>query len=332
MVSIILFSSCNLQKHTWNLYKETMAREYDWHDYPTELDKKPPNKNTFYFTLNYPACYGCPVIRYPLDGKNMLFLVDTGSSKNYITKTGLKCFFDSEEELENYMIRNFYLYKNGNENNYSGASKQLFNEFTKAIESGEYEPVFSSEDFYIDYTDAMYLYGTIGQEYLRKYDRVTFDFIENKIEFNGSPLINARTVEFKEEEYVIDRTRVSVYIPFEFNGIGEWGILDTGSPVFTPRNGFGKNNFDFDFTTSQDYSKYSTVRVKKRIPKINNYSGIKIGDNEYSMIKGLYSNIYGSGFNKGAQLKLQKICNLGCIFFYDHIIQIDYSEKVLRIK
>ena len=91
-------------------------------------------------------------------------------------------------------------------------------------------------------------------------------------------------------------------------------------------------NFDFDFTTSQDYSKYSTVRVKKRIPKINNYSGIKIGDNEYSMIKGLYSNIYGSGFNKGAQLKLQKICNLGCIFFYDHIIQIDYSEKVLRIK
>ena len=100
MVSIILFSSCNLQKHTWNLYKETMAREYDWHDYPTELDKKPPNKNTFYFTLNYPACYGCPVIRYPLDGKNMLFLVDTGSSKNYITKTGLKCFFDSEEELE----------------------------------------------------------------------------------------------------------------------------------------------------------------------------------------------------------------------------------------
>ena len=49
-------------------------------------------------------------------------------------------------------------------------------------------------------------------------------------------------------------------------------------------------------------------------------------------MKGAYSTIRGSGYNKGAQYHLMKLNGLGNVFFYDHIIQFDFADKVFIIK
>ena len=62
------------------------------------------------------------------------------------------------------------------------------------------------------------------------------------------------------------------------------------------------------------------------------YNNIQIGGAAYNNIKGAYSTIEGSGFAKGSQLHMMKLNNLGNVFFYDHIIQFDFVDKVFIIK
>ena len=62
------------------------------------------------------------------------------------------------------------------------------------------------------------------------------------------------------------------------------------------------------------------------------YDDIKIGDVTYSNMKGAYSTIMGSGFVKGSQAHMMKLNNLGNVFYYNHVIQIDYVDKVFIIK
>ena len=72
------------------------------------------------------------------------------------------------------------------------------------------------------------------------------------------------------------------------------------------------------------------VPVTPRV--MQTYDDIKIGHVTYNNMKGAYSTIRGSGFVKGSQLHLMKLNNLGNVFFYDHVIQIDYADKVFIIK
>lgn len=48
------------------------------------------SENSFPFTLNSELSYGCPIVNYPLNGKNLNFILDTGSKYNGITNKGLE--------------------------------------------------------------------------------------------------------------------------------------------------------------------------------------------------------------------------------------------------
>ena len=85
--------------------------QYDWHLFNDEINKPKSDENAYCFTVNYPSCYGCPVIKYELDGKELMFLVDTGYTSTFLTKEGLKCFFIDEQEMLQTFLDDYYLKK-----------------------------------------------------------------------------------------------------------------------------------------------------------------------------------------------------------------------------
>ncbi|MBR5954343.1 MAG: hypothetical protein IK021_02835, partial [Methanobrevibacter sp.] len=253
-----------------------------------------------------------------------MFLVDTGYTSTFLTKEGLKCFFLDEQEMLHTLLNDYYLTKwnmKYEEKNYSDA---LIQHFFEDIKSGRYVPTFSSQNFKIDYNNKGLVHGIIGQNFLKEYNRVTFNFVDNTIRFNDEELKNGSIIPFKS---YVNRSEIeAIFIQFENSEKKEWGQIDTGSPMFTPRNGIKKKSFSYDFNIKTEFSMYSEKKIKKTIPRIITFSEIRIGDIKYHEIKGIYANIFGSAFNVGAQIKMQEVSNLGCCFFYNHILQIDYDD------
>ena len=167
--------------------------------------------------------------------------------------------------------------------------------------------------------------GVLGADYLMNYDRVTFDYINNYMILNDEKLDGT-------ESPFIQTANSEILINFTYNGQQELAMIDTGNYCFTPRHNIGDGKQDYDI---DDYSTYGLtynddVPVTPRI--MQTYDNIQIGGVTYSNIKGAYSTIEGSGFGKGAQLHMMKLNNLGNVFFYDHIIQFDFVDKVFIIK
>ena len=157
------------------------------------------------------------------------------------------------------------------------------------------------------------------------YDRVTFDYINNYM------ILKDKKLDGTEIPF-IQTDNSEILINFTYNGQQELAMIDTGNYCFTPRHNIGDGKQDYDI---DDYSNYALtynddVPVTPRI--MQTYDNIQIGGVNYSNIKGAYSTIEGSGFNKGAQLHMMKLNNLGNVFFYDHIIQFDFVDKVFIIK
>lgn len=329
---ILKFCSCQIKKkeNVSKKYKELCMTQYDWHLFNDEINKPKSDENAYCFTVNYPSCYGCPVIKYELDGKELMFLVDTGYTSTFLTKEGLKCFFIDEQEMLQTFLYDYYLKKWNMKHEGNDYSDVLIQHFFEDTKSGKYVPTFSSQNFKVDYNNTVLVHGIIGQDFLQKHNRVTFDFVDKTIRFNDEELKDSCIIPFKS--YVNMPDVESIFIQFENSGKKEWGEIDTGSPMFTPRNGINKNSFSYDFSKKQEYSMYATNKIRKTIPKIIVFNEIIIGNIKYHEIKGMYANIYGSAFNTGAQIKMQDISNLGCCFFYNHIMQIDYDARVIRMK
>ena len=165
----------------------------------------------------------------------------------------------------------------------------------------------------------------LGEEFLMRYDRVTFDFVENYIILNDEKL-DGTAIPF------IQTPNKEILINFLYDGKQELAMIDTGNYCFTPRHniGDGKQNYDIN-----DYSSY-LLEYKGEVPVtprvMQTYDNIRIGDVVYNNIKGAYSTIAGSGFGKGSKMHFIKLNNLGNVFFYDHIIQFDFVDKVFIIK
>ncbi len=122
------------------------------------------------------------------------------------------------------------------------------------------------------------------------------------------------------------------YIEFSYQGKKEYGVIDTGNYTFSPRSNFGKDEIQYDFKRDTKYSVSYNGPVHKRFPCILTFNDIKIGNILYSNIKGLYSNVWFSTYNKGAQNELQFVNGIGCEFFRNHVIQFDYEDNEFIIQ
>jgi hypothetical protein len=291
-----------------------------------EISRK-KDENVYPFTMNYKNHYGCPVISIQLDGKLFTFLVDTGCERTSLYNNGIIKLFGSVERLEDANLNGYveYIQQRDPEKLKNKSITQIKETLHKDIV--EFNTVFTINSAFANF---MYwpkndnIDGVIGQDFMKKHKTVTFDFVTNYLTFDGDK-INGSVLPFVKTDMEV------VFVEFSYNGKPEYGLIDTGNYTFSPRSNFGKDETTYDFKRSNGYSIAYKGRLKKRFPWILTFSGIKIGNIEYNNIKGVYSNIWFSTYNKGAQNMLLFVNGLGCELFRNHIIQFDYENKNLVI-
>lgn len=319
-VMLLFVSSCT---STPKFIKEVLANtKFDESLAEYEISRK-KDENVYPFTLNYKNHYGCPVITIQLDGKLFTFLVDTGSECSWLYNDGITKLIGSVEKLEDDNLNGYveYIQQTNPEKLENKSVKQLKKMLHKDLVN--FEIVFTMNH---SFSSFMYwpkddnIDGVIGQDFMKKHKTVTFDFVNNLLIFNRDK-ISGSVLPFIETEME------DVFIEFSYKGKKEYGFLDTGNYTFSPRTNFGKDEIHYDFKRSNDYSIAYNGQLKKRFPWLLTFNDIKIGDLEYNNIKGVYSNIWFSTYNKGAQNMLRLINGIGCEFFRNHIIQFDYENN-----
>ena len=293
---------------------------------------RPKNPNQIPFTLHSPYNYGCPVIKLDYQGKELFFLVDTGCTYSWINRTGIEKIFGSFDEFLNMNLDSYIEWiKTDSPNKIIDKTK---NEIKKMYASQlEKMEVLTTNFFYFDLFYGNFFYkpgnkkidGIIGQDFLTNKKNVSFDFINNIIYFNNDRLDGVSIPLFMGEAN-------TPYIEFYYQDKKEIGLLDTGNYTFTPRSNFGKDNIHYDFKNKKEFNIDYNGKVKKRFPLLLSFNDIQIGNIEYNDIKGVYSNILFSSYNKGAQTLLQYVNGLGCEFFKNHIIQFDWENNEFIIK
>ena len=309
------------------IYEDLANTKFDESLAEKELSRKGSDK-VYPFTLNYKNNYGCPVIYFRMDGRVFTFSVDTGSEQSFIFNKGIAKLFGSVADFEDKNLDVYLDYTRKTnpdklENKSEEQHKKMFHQDLADLELIlTYHQQFA-EFIYLPKDPAVD--GIIGQDIMKKFARVTFDFTDNLIILDGERIEGSVLP-------MIESEMETVFIEFSYDGKKEYGLVDTGNYTFTPRSNFGKDEVHFDFRKSADFSAAYKGPLKKRFPWILTFNNIKIGGIEYNDIKGAYSNIWFSTYNKGAQNMLRLVSGLGCEFFRGHIIQFDYENNDLIIR
>ncbi|MBO4509167.1 MAG: hypothetical protein J5747_11105 [Spirochaetaceae bacterium] len=331
---IILLCSCKTNnKDTEDLsynypvmIEQITQRRFDTSKALEEMSRE-RSENKIPFTMNFQDCLGKPVIEF--DTENHIYMqVDTGYTKNWYFNSFINKMNITDAEFIEKIVEE--IRNNLPELSESHSSDEeliafLKEEWAKYNLNDLVECIINGIDFLYDPNLTPSFDAVLGEEFLMRYDRVTFDFVENYIILNDEKL-DGTAIPF------IQTPNKEILINFLYDGKQELAMIDTGNYCFTPRHniGDGKQNYDIN-----DYSSY-LLEYKGEVPVtprvMQTYDNIRIGDVVYNNIKGAYSTIAGSGFGKGSKMHFIKLNNLGNVFFYDHIIQFDFVDKVFIIK
>ena len=336
---LIIFSSCKSEKNTESLSlnpgkmtEQLTQREFDSSKALDEMSRE-STENRIPFTMNYVGSFGKPVIDLNEDGKHIYMQIDSGCTRSWFYKSFLEKMDVSEDQYLEIILEEM-------KETLQRDNPQILNDYPDDTELIKYlKKQWDSYNFNylanITYKDHSLRYdtvlktsydGVLGAEYLLKYDRVTFDYVNNYIILNDEKLDGTAMPLYQSpaDEFLI-------YI--DYNGSKEISLIDTGNYCFTPRHDFGNGKQDYKI---DDESSFYGVAFNGKVPVtprvMRTYNGIKIGNVTYDNMKGAYSTIRGSGYNKGAQYHLMKLNGLGNVFFYDHIIQFDFVDKQFIIK
>lgn len=318
-MSLILTACASTQKF---IFESLANTKFDDSHFEEELSRK-GSDSEYPFSLNCRKNYGCPTIAISIDGKRLLFQVDTGSENNLLYNGGIKKLYGNVESMEEQYLQNYidYMKENFPEKVKDQSEKQLRKMFHSSLTNFNINiTIHNSFSDFIYVPQKKGIDGIIGQNFMKKHKRVTFDFINNLLIFDNER-INGSAIPFIKTDYEL------IFVDFLYKDKREYGIIDTGNYTFSPRTDFGRDGFSFDFKKNSDYSLTYKGNIKKRFPQILTFDGIKIGDVEYNNIKGIYSNIWFSTYNKGAQSLLCAVNGIGCEFFKNHIIQFDYTTN-----
>ena len=162
--------------------------------------------NEFNFVIGTDIEWPVPIVKYRMDGKNCLVVVDTGCAENWLTKTGVKKVFSGMSFSFDYNVN--YKYVKGQ------------------IEGLEYilDPENNVFYFFPDELD-----GLLGMSWLKKHNRmvekndnVVIDYVNNKITFNQKPITEESIPLYSDYNGCVYK------IPFTFNGRELIGYVDTG--------------------------------------------------------------------------------------------------------
>jgi|GEM_PF-2600952 len=168
--------------------------------------------------------------------------------------------------------------------------------------------------------------GLIGIDFMSIYDNVVFDYINRKIIFDAPP-ISEDDIPMVHEH----RSNFLQYIiEFTVDGNKEYGLIDTGSSVFSVREKFGDGNYPL----IKDLNRVIKLDGKPKLENINNFiaQDIHIGSVRYKeSIATPWNSKYL--FCMDSSRKFTKYTSvLGSPFWNDHIIQLDFYNDVFRIK
>jgi len=117
--------------------------------------------------------------------------------------------------------------------------------------------------------------GLIGIDFMSIYDNVVFDYINRKIIFDAPP-ISEDDIPMVHEH----RSNFLQYIiEFTVDGNKEYGLIDTGSSVFSVREKFGDGNYPL----IKDLNRVIKLDGKPKLENINNFiaQDIHIGSVRY---------------------------------------------------
>lgn len=282
------------------------------------------SENVYPFSMNYKGRWGCPVVRIKLDGNYFTMLVDTGCTLNWIYNNGIIKAFGSMEEFKKNNYTNYVYEMQKQEPNFTEKYnyKKILSRMHNDLLSKKYLPYYRT-----NFGDSIVtierknpsIDGILGQAFLMRYKYVTFDFTNNLFILNNEKISGHSSPMILGEDN-------RVYISFLYNDMKEIGLIDTGNYTFTPRADFGINEIKYDFKMEEEYSISYDGSVPKRFPMLHKFSNIIINNESFNNIRGVYSNIWFSSYNKGAQNHLLKVNGLGCEFFRDYVIQLDYEK------
>ncbi len=336
---IILFIDCILcscksitgrtERLSYNpvkMTKQLTQRSFDSSKAIEEMSRERTEKR-IPFTMNYQWCFGKPVIDF--DPEHHIYMqVDTGFTRNWYHTSLLRKMNLSDEDFMKEVIAN--IRKNHSDvSNAHPDDEELSNYLKK--EWKNYNENWLAEawigDTVLRYDPASNpsFDGVLGEDFLMQYKRVTFDFVNNYLILDDEKL-DGTEIPF------VQTSALEVLINFTYKGQQELAMIDTGNYCFTPRHNLGDGKQDYDINDNSNYGLAYNGKVPVTPRVMQTYDDIKIGHVAYNNMKGAYSTIRGSGFVKGSQLHLMKLNNLGNVFFYDHVIQIDYADKVFIIK
>ena len=330
----VLLSACTIpkagsEKLSYNPEKyieQLTQRKFDEAKANEEMSRERTEKR-IPFTMNFKWCFGKPVIDF--DPEHHIYMqVDTGFTRNWYYTSCLRKMGLSDDDFMKEVIAEV----RKNHKDVSDAhpsdkelSDYLQNSWKNFTENYLAEAWMNNTPLRYNSVSRESFDGVLGQDFLMQYDRVTFDFVNNYL------ILDDKKLDGTEIPFVQTDNK-EILINFTYNGASELAMIDTGNYCFTPRHNLGDGKQDYDI---KDYSKYGLayngdIPVTPRV--MQTYDGIQIGHITYNNMKGAYSTIRGSGFVKGSQAHMMKLNNLGNVFFYDHVIQIDYADKVFIIK
>lgn len=339
IVLLVFLSSCKSEKNTealslnpYTMTAQLTQREYDTSIAQDEMSRE-RTENRIPFTMNFVGCLGKPVIDLNEEGKHIYMQIDSGCTKNWFFKSLLEKMDITEDQYLDIVLEEI-------KDTLTKEHPEILAEHQDDAELIQF--LKKQWDSYnlnylanISYTNHVLRYdtvrkdsydGVLGAEYLLKYDRVTFDYVNNYIILNDEKLDGTAL-----QMYLSPADEILIYI--DCNDSKEIAMIDTGNYCFTPRHDFGDGMQDYQIdeeSSSYGIAFNGKVPVTPRV--MRTYNGIKIGHVTYDNMKGAYSTIRGSGYNKGAQYHLIKLNGLGNVFFYNHIIQFDFADKQFIIK
>ncbi|MBQ0168135.1 MAG: hypothetical protein KBT02_13605 [Treponema sp.] len=327
VVAVGLLSSCK------TVHQVLSDSQFDASLAETELARE-RSGNTYPFTLNCEYDYGCPVIRYPINGKEGLFLVDTGAPYCGLYDPGLEKIDTTPDQLNAAFLSGYAEYlQQTNPKLYEKIhddDDKLLAQMKKDQDKGlniycEYDGDEDFSCFWYGQNHDYKLDGCIGLELLRKHNRVTFDFIHNLLILDDEKLDGTAT------PMAFD-TNGDCCIEFLYKGQKEVGIIDTGNYSFSPRNNFGKDDdiydLNSDYVTADVYQK----KNPKKLPFVHTFDDIEICGQRKDGIKGVYSNCWFSTYSVAAQVYLSRVNGIGCELFKGNIIQLDFIDMEFIVK
>lgn len=263
------------------------------------------------FTLNYTkqGCY--PIIKI----NNSFFLLDTGADSTLLSDRGLKDLFF--ENYENIMNKKELLKDDGN-----------IHIFTDPVGSWII-PAYNGDQkkipFYYTNFDFESYEGIIGESTFREFSNIIIDYKNKLIIFDGEPIS-------EEEIPMIVDDEGLCFIEFTCKGIKEIGLIDTGAHAFLLRSTFFEKPYEFNFLSEQKIDELKKREVKLTKPKKYLFKDIKIGKTNFNKINGFLSSDSSILMTDEARGRTTEYSILGFPFFKDKIIQLDYKNKVFRIK